>query len=94
MVSDKITIKTLKNFMPMEYWDIIDWITIVQRKKEVEQGIWCYDCHFIKLYFTDNMKPVTYGKQKVIDDKVYYDMNDSTIGAGTLTYLGDICYYD
>jgi hypothetical protein len=93
-MEERLIVNILKNLVPMEYWDLFDWTTVISRCKEVEKGIYCYDCHFLKLYFDERMRPVTYGKQKVVGEKVYYDLNETDYGAGTLTYLGDISYYD
>jgi len=87
---EKVMTNKLKNYMPMEYWELFNWSEVIARKKEVKKGIYCFDCHFVKLYFDKDMKPVTYGKQKVVDGKVYYDLNEHGFGAGTLTYLGDV----
>lgn len=93
-IEEKIMVNIFKNFIPIEYWDLYDWTTIIKRKKKVKDGVWMFDFHILQLYFDDNMQPVTYGKQKVVGDEVYYDLNEHVGGAGTLTYLGDKCYND
>lgn len=87
---EKVITNKLQSYVPMKYWELFDWHEIVSRKTEVEKGIYCFDCHFVKLYFNKDMTPVTYGKQRVIKNKVYYDLNEHNYGAGTLTYLGEI----
>lgn len=89
-MENRVKVNILKNYLPMEYWELFDLNLILDRCKEVEEGIFCYDCHFIKLYFDENMIPVSYGKQKIIGDEVYYDLNKNSYGAGTLTFLAKI----
>lgn len=78
----------LKYYIPIRYWNLNDWNTIINREEEVEKNIFQYRCSFYVLYFNEKVEPVTYGKQYVIDDNVYYDKNTSNIGAGTYTLLG------
>ena len=87
---NRTIVRTLELYIPMEYWELYDWDLIIKRQKEVKEGIFEFDCHFLKLYFDKDMKPVTYGKQKVINDKLFYDYNTDEGIAGTYTFLGNI----
>lgn len=87
---NRTIVRTLENYIPMEYWELYDWDLIIERVKEVEDNIYCFDCHFVKLYFDGEMNPITYGKQKVINGKLYYDFNSDDSHAGTFTYLGTL----
>ena len=80
----------LKFYIPIKYWNLNDWNTIINRCREVEEGIYKFKCSFITLYFDENLKPVTYAKQYVIKDEVYYDLNKHNYGARTYTLLGDV----
>ena len=78
----------LKYYIPIKYWNLNDWNTIINREEEVKKNIFQYRCSFYVLYFNEKVEPVTYGRQYVIDDNVYYDENTLSIGAGTYTLLG------
>ena len=85
----------LKYYIPIRYWNLNDWDIIINREEEIEEGIFKYKCSFFTLYFNDKLEPVTHGKQYVIDDEVYYDMNkENNIGAGTYTLLGNVDWYN
>ncbi len=86
----KLVRDILRNYISVEYWDLFDWDMVIDRRQKVDDNVLCFDCHFIKLYFDEDMTPVTYKEQRVINDKVYYDMNNESSGAGTLTYLGKV----
>ena len=84
----------LKYYVPIKYWNLNDWDIIINREEEVEENVFKYKFSFLTLYFNDELEPLTYGKQYVIDDEVYYDLNkDSNLGAGTYTLLGSVDWY-
>lgn len=83
----------LKYYVPIKYWNLNDWDIIINREEEVEKNVFQYKCSFFTLYFNQELEPVTYGKQHVIDGQVYYDRNKSNIGAGTYTLLGSVDWY-
>lgn len=85
----KNILTALKYYIPTRYWKLNDWDTIINREEEVEENIFQYRCSFYVLYFNEKVEPVTYGKQYVIDNKVYYDTNTHSFGAGTYTLLGE-----
>lgn len=79
----------LRYYIPLRYWKLNNWDKIIKREEEIEKNIFQYKCSFFTLYFDNELKPITYGKQHVINNRVYYDTNDSnTDGAGTYTLLG------
>lgn len=78
----------LKYYIPIKYWNLNNWKIIIYREKEVKKNVFEYKCSFFTLYFNEKLEPVTYGRQYVIDNEVYYDENESDIGAGTYTLLG------
>ena len=80
----------LKYYIPTNYWNLNNWKIIINREEEVEKNIFQYRCSFFTLYFNEKVEPITYGKQYVIDGKVYYDRNKNKVGAGTYTYLGKL----
>ena len=81
----------LKMYVPVEYWNIFDWETIIEREKEVEENIFLYDLFLYKIYLNEDGIPIEYENQHIIDDMVFLDMNlDSTQGAGTYDYIGDM----
>lgn len=84
----KNILTALKYYIPIKYWKLNDWDTIINREVEVEKNIFQYRCSFYNLYFNEKLEPVTYDKQYVIDNNVYYDKNTKNIGAGTYTLLG------
>lgn len=92
MVKNKSRVWTaLKYYVPIKNWNLNDWDTIINRYDEVDNGIYRFRCSFMNLYFDENLRPVSYGKQHVIDGKVYYDIdNENSHGAGTYTFLGDV----
>ena len=83
----------LKYYIPNKYWNLNNWDIIINREEEVKTNVFQYKCSFFTLYFNETLEPITYGKQYVIDDKVYYDRNKSNVGAGTYTYLGKVKWY-
>lgn len=84
-------IRRLQRYVPVEYWKIFDWKTIVEREEEVEDGVYGYDLFLYKLYMNEDGMPVEYDNQHIIDDMVFLDLNeDSTQGAGTYNYIGDM----
>ena len=84
-------ISILKDYVPVEDWDLNDFETIVSRATEVKTGVFKFTLSFMNLYFNKDMKPLEYDKQHIIDGMVFYDFNDEDIdGAGTYTYLGDL----
>lgn len=74
----------LKYYIPIKYWNLNNWDVIIKREEEVEKNIFKYECSFYTLYFNDELKPIEYGKQHIIDNKVYYDTSDNGI---SLAYL-------
>ena len=83
-------IYTLQHYIPVEYWNIFDWKTIVQRCNVIDD-VFCFDVFLYKLYFNKDMKPVNYNEQHVIDGMLFIDENeDSSQGAGTYTYIADV----
>lgn len=87
-------LSALKYYIPIKYWGLNNWKKIIHREEEVEKNVFKYKCSFYTLYFNEKVEPITYGKQYVIDNQVYYDTNnDSSIGAGTYTLLGDVDWY-
>ena len=88
-------ITALKYYVPRKYWNLNDWQIIINREEEVEENIFKYKCSFFTLYFNEELEPVTYGKQHIIDGKVYYDRNKKeNFGAGTYTLLGAVKWYE
>ena len=84
-------ISILKKYVPVENWELNDFETVVERATEVKTGVFKFTLSFMNLYFDKDMKPVSYDKQHIIDDMLFYDFNDdNTVGAGTYTYLGDL----
>ena len=80
----------LKYYVPRKYWKLNNWKVIINREEEVEEDVFKYKCSFFTLYFNSKLEPLTYGKQYVIDNQVFYDRNkDSSLGAGTYTLLGE-----
>lgn len=81
----------LKMYVPIEYWKIFDWETIIEREEEVEENIFRYDLFLYKIYLNEDGIPIEYDNQYIIDDEVYLDLNiDSSQGAGTYHYIGDM----
>lgn len=87
-------IVALKYYIPIKYWNLNDWQTIINREEEVEKNIFQYKCSFFTLYFNEKLEPIEYGKQHIIDNQVYYDLNKYKGGAGTYTLLGSVHWYD
>lgn len=83
----------LKYYIPIKYWSLNDWDTIINREEEVEKNVFKYKCSFFDLYFNEKLEPITYDKQHVIENKVYYDKNKRKIGAGTYTFIGYVDWY-
>ena len=88
-------ITALKYYIPIKYWGLNDWDVIVRREEEVDVGVYRYKCSFFMLYFNKELEPVEFGRQHIIDGKVYYDTNPiENFGAGTYTLLGDVDWYN
>ena len=84
-------INILKNYVPVEYWDVFDWNIIVYRCKNINDKIFQFDLFLYSVYFNVDMKPIEYDNQYIIDGEVYLDLNeDSSKGAGTYHYIGDM----
>ena len=84
-------INALQSYVPIEYWNMFDWKTIVNRGEEVADNIYCFDVFLYKLYFNNEMIPVEYNNQHIMDNMVFLDLNeDSSQGAGTYDYIGDM----
>lgn len=88
--TEKNIITALKYYIPIRYWKLNDWKTIVSREEEVEKNIFQYKCSFYKLYFNEKLEPVHYAEQKVIDDEVFYDTSNDNPNIPAYTYLGKL----
>lgn len=86
----RLIMNTLKCCIDAEYWDLFDWQEIINRAEEVDENIYCFDCHFLKVYFNEKMEPVEYKNQKIINGAVYQDLNENKNGAGTYTHIMNI----
>ena len=86
-------IGALKYYIPIKYWILNDWNKIVNREEEVEENVFKYKCSFFTLYFNEKLEPITYGKQHIINNTVFYDTNVRQIGAMTYTPLGSVEWY-
>ncbi len=65
----------LKFYIPIKYWNLNDWDTIIKREEEVEENIFEYKCSFYTLYFNEKLEPIEYGRQHIRNNKVYYDVS-------------------
>lgn len=84
----------LKYYIPIKYWNLNKWDTIVKREEKVDEDIYAYKCSFYTLYFNSKLEPVSFGRQHIINNEVFYDTNPiENFGAGTYTPLGDIRWY-
>lgn len=83
----------LKFYIPIKYWNLNNWDIIIKREEEVEENVFKYKCSFYTLYFNEKLEPIEYGKQHIIDDKVYYD---TSINNDALAYLflGDVNWFE
>ena len=61
----KNILTALKFYIPIKYWNLNDWDTIIKREEEVEENIFEYKCSFYTLYFNEKLEPITYGNQYV-----------------------------
>ena len=90
-MDETIIMEKLTHYIPHTYMSLFDWKTITERRVVTNEGFYCFDCYFMKLYFTKDMKPITFDKQKVIDDGLYYDFNPEDYeGARYYTFLAKI----
>lgn len=81
----------LKRLVPVEYWNIFDWETIINRRTNIKDNIYCYNLFLYKVYLNNKGTPIEYKNQHIIDGMVFLDLNtDSTQGAGTYNYIGDM----
>lgn len=83
----------LRYYVPVKYWNLNNWKIIINREEEVEKNIFKYKCSFFTLYFNDKLEPVEYGRQHIIDNKVYYDNSKDGNALGYL-FLGYVDWYD
>lgn len=74
----------LKYYIPIKHWNLNNWDIIIKREEEVEKNIFKYKCSFYDLYFNEKLEPVEYGRQHIIEDKVYYD---TSVDGNALAYL-------
>lgn len=66
-------ITALKYYVPIRFWNLNNWDIIVEREEEVEENIFKYRCSFYELYFNEELEPIEYKHQHIIDGKVYYE---------------------
>jgi len=81
----------IKRYIPIEYYDLINWPSVLRNVDEVEENVYHYPFHFMDLYLDKDYKPVQYDKCYIIEDKFYYDFNpQDVITDGQLTYITDL----
>ena len=88
----KNILTALKFYIPIKYWNLNDWETIIKREEEVEENIFEYKCSFYTLYFNEKVEPVEYGDIHIKDNKVYYD--NSIKGLPNLAGYRFLGYYN
>ena len=81
----------LKYYIPRRYWNLNDWDMIIKREEEVEKNVFKYRCSFYELYFNEELEPISYGKQHIIGDKVYYDTSKDG-NSLAYYYLGNVTW--
>ena len=87
----KEIIQILQHYVPVEYWNIFDWETIMNRCEICDENVYCFNVFLYKLYFDEDMQPLTYEEQHILDGMLFIDENeDSNQGAGTYTYIADV----
>lgn len=74
---EKETIKTaLTHYLKNEYRILADFEKVIENREEVENNIWMYPCPIQTIYLDETFYAVTYGKQRVTDDKYEYNFTD------------------
>ena len=84
----------LKYYIPTRFWNLNNWDIIIKREEEVEENVFEYRCSFYTLYFNEKLEPIEYGRQHIINDKVYYDNSTGDVPPLAYFYLGKINWYE
>lgn len=86
-------LNALRYYIPIKYWNLNNWDIIIKRGEEIEENVFQYKCSFFILYFNEELEPIEYGKQYIIEDKVYYDTSDEDYDALAYFLLGYVDWY-
>lgn len=79
--------RVLRKYILPKYSNLNNWEIIIRRCKEIEPNIFAFKCNINQtIYLNQDLKPVTYGNQYIVDGNYYYDFNE-TDGSGTYTLI-------
>ena len=88
---EKLIISVLKKYIPYEYREDADLVTILSRREQVKKGVYKYKVNNIIFYLDDELMPVEYGKVHIINNKIYYDFDlDPKTQYAPLIYFSDL----
>lgn len=72
---EKLIISILKQYVPLRYREDADLITILSRREQVKEGVYCYNINGVKICLDDSLNLVEYGDLHIIDNNIYYDFH-------------------
>lgn len=89
--SDKLKVDAIKRYVLPKHYNLIDWQTVLNRVKRIDDNLYLYPLNVMDLYLDENLNIVEYDRCYIIDNAFYYDFNvHPMVAAEILTFITDL----